>query len=338
MTSERVEHTQNSYGMRKGAREFPMMCVLSFVYICNARCPNCPYNNSDIRETYRDSLLMPEGIFKTIADQCGQYNTYIRISGGGEPMLHPKAVELMEYAKRKNARVGLITNGSLFTEENLYRLVHVGVDMIEFSVDAEDEVTYAMVRPGLDWKGLLENAGKAVKIRNEVKSQTKIIASVINQKGVDVKKAEKFWSRIVDEVQIRKYLTWGYVEDLSADATPYLEPEERIPCPWLFERLNIDTRGDVTICGEDIAFKEKFANVRDMSLREIWYHPQLEYFRKKHLARKGDEIPICKSCPDWKYRSWKHNYWKILETAEKKRIHKLRKLQVQGMEESIKDS
>jgi radical SAM protein with 4Fe4S-binding SPASM domain len=337
MVIERAGHTQKSYGMRKEAREFPMMCVLSFVYICNAGCPNCPYNNSDIRETYKNSLIMPEGIFKKIAAQCGQYNTYIRISGGGEPMLHPQAIELMEYAKKKKARVGLITNGSLFTEESLYRLVSAGVDMIEFSVDAEDDVTYAKVRPGLDWKRLVENAGKAVKMRNEVKSQTKIIASVINQKGVDVKKAEKFWSQVVDEVQIRKYLTWGYVKDLSADSSPYLEPEERIPCPWLFERLNIDTRGDVTICGEDIAFKEKFTNVRDMSLREIWHHPKFEYVRKKHLARKGNEIPICKNCPDWKYRSWKHNYWKIVETAEKKRRNKLRTLQVQGMEDSIKD-
>ena len=320
----RLEHTQDYYGIRPDAKEFPMMCVLSFVYICNARCPNCPYNNSEIRKTYKDALTMPEAIFKIIAEQCGEYNAYIRISGGGEPMLHPKAVELMEYAKKRKAKIGLITNGSLFTEESLERLIKAEVDMIEFSADAEDKTTYGRVRPGLDWERLLENAKKAVKIRNEAKSQTKIIVSVINQKGVDVKKAERLWSEIVDEVQIRKFVTWGYVKDLSANPTPYLEPEKRIPCPWLFERLNIDTRGDVTICGEDIAFKAKFANVKDMPIKEIWYHPKFEYYREKHLARKGDEIPMCKNCPDWKYRSWKHNYWKIVKTAEKKREEKIK--------------
>jgi len=312
-----MEHTQQTYEIRKEAQEFPMMCVLSFVYICNAKCPNCPYNNSDIRKTYKDVLIMPEDIFKIIADQCGQYNAYIRISGGGEPMLHPQAVQLMEYAKKRKAKVGLITNGSLFTEENLHRLIKAEVDMIEFSVDAGDRETYGKVRPGLDWERLLENTRGAIKIRNEMKSQTKIIASVIDQKGVGIKEAERFWSKIVDKVQIRKYLTWGYVRDFSADPTAYLEPEKRIPCPWLFERLNIDTRGDTTICGEDIAFKEKFANVKDMTIKQIWYHPKFVYARKKHLERKGHEIAICKDCPDWKYRSWNYNYWKIIKDADR---------------------
>lgn len=296
------------------------MCVLSFVYICNAKCPNCPYNNSEIRQTYKDAEVMPEEIFKIIADECGEYHSYLRISGGGEPMLHPKAVELMEYAKRVGARVGLITNGSVFTERSLRRLIKSKIDMIEFSVDAGDENIYQKVRTGLSWQELVKNVKNAIGIRNAIKSQTKIIASIINQKGVDVEKAEKIWSKIVDKVQIRKYLTWGYNKDLSADPTPYLKPEERIPCPWLFERLNIDTRGDATICGEDIAFKEKFANVKDISIKQIWHSDKFEYFRRKHIERKGHEIPICRNCPDWKYRSWQYNYWKVISDAERKRL------------------
>ena len=69
-----------------------MMVVLSFVYICNARCPNCPYNNSEIRSDYKDALIMPPQIFTRIADECGPYGTILRLSGGGEPMLHPQAV------------------------------------------------------------------------------------------------------------------------------------------------------------------------------------------------------------------------------------------------------
>lgn len=315
----RAEHQQRWYGIRPQAKDFPMMCVISFVYICNARCPNCPYNNSDIRTSYNDALIMPEDIFGIIADQCGQHNALIRISGGGEPMMHPKAVELMEHAKRQNAKIGLITNGSLFSEESLNRLIGAGIDMIEFSVDAGDRISYEKVRPGLDWGNLLNTVRLAIDIRNRTKSKTKIIASIINQKGIDTEKAARLWSEAVDKVQIRKYLTWGYVEDLSADPTPYLAPEQKIPCPWLFERLNIDTRGDVTVCGEDIAFKEKFANVKDTPIKEIWHSPKFEYFRGKHLMHAGHEIPLCNNCPDWKYRSWKHNYWKVLKTAEEKR-------------------
>ena len=45
-------HTQKTYAVREAAQEFPMMVVLPFIYVCNAQCPNCPYNNSDIRADY----------------------------------------------------------------------------------------------------------------------------------------------------------------------------------------------------------------------------------------------------------------------------------------------
>lgn len=319
MHDKRPEHTQEHYGFKEGAREFPLMVVLSFVYVCNARCPNCPYNHSTIRRDYKDALFMPEDLFKKIADECAPFGTYLRVSGGGEPMLHPKAEELILYAKAKGARVGLITNGSFFPGQSLENLIHAGIDVIEFSADAGDEPSYQKVRPGLEWNTLNRNVRTAVDIRNRVGSGTRIIVSVINQQDVDVKAAEAYWTPIADKVQIRKYLTWGYNPDHSADASPYLPPEERIPCPWLFERLNIDSLGNVTLCGEDIAFAEKFANIRDRSIQEIWNGKEFSEFRKKHLERRGHEIPICSRCPDWQYRSWQYNYWKILKDADKTR-------------------
>jgi radical SAM protein with 4Fe4S-binding SPASM domain len=299
--------------------DFPMMIVISYVYICNAKCPNCPYNNSEIRKDYKDALFMSKEVFRKIADECGPYHSLIRLSGGGEPMLHPNAVEDIIYAKERGAKIGLITNGSRFTEEGLKKIITAQVDAIEFSVDAGDANTYAKARPGLDWQVLNDNVKMAVKVRNELKSKTSIVASIINQDFVDVDSAEKYWKRIVDNVQIRKFLTWGYNEDHSADATPYLPPEDMVPCPWLFERLNIDSRGDVTLCGEDIAFKEKFANIFNNSIKDIWNGEHFNYLREKHLTGKGNEIGICSTCPDWQYRSWQHNYWKLLKNAEKNR-------------------
>ncbi len=320
-----IKHKQELYGIRPEAAEFPMMCVLSFIYVCNAKCPNCPYTETDIRSDYKDRLLMNEDTFKIIADQCGEYNAWIRLSGGGEPMLHPQAVELIEYSKKKNARVGLITNGSKFTEESSRRILEAGVDMIEFSVDASDPETYSKFRAGLDFGLLLSNVKRMVELRDKLKSPTKIIASGINQKEVDIEEVEKFWSPLVDNFQKRKYLTWGYTDSSkSADETPYLSPEEHIPCPFLFERLNIDSRGKVMVCGFDIAAVTDMGNVHDRSIKEIWHGEGFEHYRQKHLSNKGHEIELCKNCPDWKYRSWKHNYWKIVKNAEKKRKQRVK--------------
>jgi radical SAM protein with 4Fe4S-binding SPASM domain len=321
---EKIKHEQKKYGIRIKARKFPMMCVLSFVYICNAQCPNCPYTNSQIRVDYRDRPFMEEDTFKIIADQCGKYGAWVRISGGGEPMLHPKAIELMEYAKRVGAKVGLITNGSLFSIESSTRLLEAQIDMIEFSVDAGDAETYRKVRKGLRWGVLLENVKRMVELRNHLNSSTKIIASGINQVDVDINTVARFWEPIVDNFQKRKYLTWAINDpSKSADPAPYLPPDEMIPCPFIFERLNIDSRGKVMVCGFDIAARTDMGNVHEQSIQEIWHGKGFEYFRQMHLEKRGAEIGLCRDCPDWKYRSWKHNYWKILKTAEKNRLSKI---------------
>ena len=312
-----IAHHSDAYDIRPEAKEFPMMVVISFVYPCNAECPNCPYTNSNIREEYRDKPFMDEITFKKIADECGKHGAWIRISGGGEPMLHPQAIELIEYAKKVGAKIGLITNGSKFNETNSLRIVKAKVDMVEFSVDAADSETYAWARKGLNWGGLLDNVNQMVRLRNQIDSPTKIIASGINQNGVDIDLVEKFWRPLVDNFQKRKYLTWSFNDPSnSADPLPYLEPLDNTPCPFIFERLNIDSRGRIMLCGYDISATTNMGNIHKQSIQEVWNGKEFNFYRKKHLEKKGNEIEMCKKCPDWKYRSWNHNYWKVVDEAD----------------------
>lgn len=320
-----------NYGLRPEAANYPMMLVLSFVYPCNAECPHCPYTNSNIRDSYKDAPYMPEQIFKKIALESGQHSAFLRISGGGEPMLHPNATELLCFAKEVGCKIGLITNGSAFTEKKSIALLRAGVDMIEFSVDACDEETYARVRKGLKWDRLLRNVKRMIELRNKLKSNTKIIASGVNQQDVDIAKVEDFWRNEigVDNFIARKFLTWGENTTLddsrSADLTPYLNTDE-VPCPFIFERLNIDTRGNVMVCGYDIAANTSMGVVGKESIADIWHGEGFKFYRQKHLDNRGNDIKMCRTCPDWKYRSWHHNYWKVVKNAEQQRIETFQKL------------
>ncbi len=313
-----IEHTLPQYGFPPNAEHFPLMVVLSFVYICNAKCPNCPYNNSEVRDDYKDAIFMSEEVFKRIADQCGEHKALIRFSGG-EPMLHPKAVDYVLYARQQGARVGLISNGSCYDEEKLRKIIGSGVDTLEFSVDAGDAETYSWARAGLNWEKLNQNIATAMELREKLNSPTRILASIINQENVDVEAAQAYWTPRVDKVQVRKFLTWGYNKDKSGDSTPYLSPEEHIPCPIPFDRLYFNSRGDATLCIEDIGFTERFANIMDRSIADIWRGPELTALREAHLKRQGHTVRLCSNCTDWRFRSWQHNYWKMLKEIDAKR-------------------
>ncbi|ABR30374.1 radical SAM protein [Thermosipho melanesiensis] len=316
-------HVPKEYKMKEEAKEFPLMIVLSVSYVCNAKCPACPYTISTIREKYKNAQFVSEKLFKKIADECGKYGAFIRLTGGGEPMLHPNIVELIEYAKSVGAKIGLITNGSMFNEENTKRLLKANVDMVEFSVDAAKKEDYEKIRIGLNWEKLVENIERMVSLRNEMNSTTKIIVSAIVQQGINPDEILDFWKKRVDHVQLRKYLTWGMGDpSKSADPTPYLP--STAPCPWPFERMNVDTFGNVALCGYDIAFKTNFGNVMEKSIKEIWHSEAFEKVRQLHLSGRMDMIPLCRTCTDRKYRTWNYNYYKLVEIAEKNRKNNLK--------------
>src|SRR2546426_3292913 len=188
---------QRQYGLRPGAEEFPLMIVMSIIYPCNFGCPMCPYTdgNSEIRKFYRERKgdLFPVPLWQSIADECGHYGAWMRCTGGGEPMLHPQMVDMIEYAKGKGARVWLNTNGSMFgptpkLRKKLERLITAGIDLIEFSMDAADAKTYAKLRPPHGgaprnaeqwWSQHVNNVRAALELRKQFRSPTRVVVSII---------------------------------------------------------------------------------------------------------------------------------------------------------------
>lgn len=345
--------TRDYSTLRKDAREFPMMIVVATVYPCNFGCPNCPYSedNSDLRKTYSAAGgdYLPTDLWEKMAVEAGPYQAWLRCTGGGEPMLHPQMTEMIEFAKNQNCRIWLNTNGSLFgpgeaRRNKLQRLVQANIDVIEFSMDAGDAETYAIVRPPLKgakidhekrWVQQIDNIKFALETRKELKSTTRIVVSVIRQQIVKDKLdlIVKFWTEIgVDEVITRKFLSWDDNTKIelsnSADSILYsnLIDEYQEPCVWPFERLNVDTMGRVALCGQDISFRTShmFPNLKDASIQEIWLGETFTKYRKKHLAGKGRELFPCQNCSAWKagIRSWDYGWINVLDKSGSN-LHKM---------------
>lgn len=325
-----IVHTREQYGIEEGAEEFPLMVVLAVAYPCNAKCPHCPYTeeNSDIRLKYADQPYVDPELFRKIARECGEYNSFLRITGGGEPMMHPAGmVDLIEYAKSVGSRVWMNTNGSKIDEPKIDRLLACGTDMIEFSVDAGAPEHYAIVRKGLDWDNLVWTVRTIIRKRNATKSATRITASLVMQDIIKDRAQEyvDFWKHDVkvDEVITRKFLTWGSNTTIDGgkaiDETPYLDKTKGEPCPYPFQRLNVDSRGKIEVCGFDIIGRTNFGSCAEKPIREIWQGPEFTWWRQMHAERRGGEIPLCRECPDWQYRSWTHNYKKVYRQAGERR-------------------
>jgi pyruvate-formate lyase-activating enzyme len=312
------------YTLTAETRHFPKMVVMNTAYPCNAECPHCPYTptNSAIRTEprARQFPFIPWDIFQRIADETGSHKAILRFSGAGEPLLHPRCVDMVEYAKAAGCQVGLITNGSRMSAATAGRLLDAGTEMIEFSVDAADPATYDVVRKGLSFDQTLANIRRTVAMRDERRAETRLIVSVVDQQLVhhQIPEIVAFWDPIVDAVQVRKFLTWD-INDLarSGDITPYLDPEAA--CPFPFDRLLIDSNGEMRFCVYDIKARTTWGHVGTQTISSVWTGPDFDSLRTFHNERQLHRMEICEKCLDRQFRSWNYNYFHLRERAEQRR-------------------
>ena len=101
---------------------------------CNFKCRQC-FSKFGTKET------LPVEDWKKIVDNCiaGADMAEFNIAGG-EPMLYPGLVELVQYIRDKGVKVSLITNGSLMDEEWVKKYAGM-FDTIGFSVDSINDET-----------------------------------------------------------------------------------------------------------------------------------------------------------------------------------------------------
>lgn len=295
MATENAQHIQTD--------AFPRMVILEYSYVCNALCPACPYNYSGIRSAFSDTPFMRPDVFMRIVNECKKKDTLIRITGCGEPTLHPRLVADVAYAKQQGCKVALITNGTV-KKKALLAMLEARIDAVEFSVDAGTREDYEKVRPGLDWYSMVDKVQIAVNSANG----TRIIVSAVEQQGVNIDAVNRFWTgRNVDHVQIRRYLRWDAGPDKSANKAPLLE--KNAPCPSVFQRTSISPRGDVSYCNEDSWFKHTVGNVLTSSIAQIWKSPEMEKIRDAIRRKQYGATPMCMECRDRQYKSWGYDYF-----------------------------
>lgn len=315
-------HLPVEFGMKEGAEQFPLMVLAQVSNVCNSGCVHCWFNaNPRLRKRFGRKYMATE-LLRKIIDEIAERadpRPLLRITGTGEPFLMPELTETLVYAcARKKARVGVITNGSLLTPERSTRLIDAGMEALEISADAGDRESYERIRRGLRFETLIDNIEHMVAYRNKTKAGTRILVSIVeNTKEIEPAAARAFWLPRVDNVIMRKYLTYGQLSEEGYARETYLPPDERVPCPYPFERMPIMSDGVVTFCNFDVENGYAMGNVCNQTIAEIWRGAPYEAWRRLALAGRFEEVPLCDKCSDWKYKSWTHNFFKVLEHATK---------------------
>ena len=109
--------------------------IWNLIRRCNLTCKHCYATSAD-----KDfpGELNTEKVFE-VMDDLKDFGVPVLILSGGEPLMRPDIFEISHHAKDMGFYVGLSSNGTLITEDNIKDIVDVGYNYVGVSIDGTRE-------------------------------------------------------------------------------------------------------------------------------------------------------------------------------------------------------
>ncbi len=147
---------------------YPIYVEISSSGFCNHRCKFCALDYLG----YKSKLADFKNLKRAIRDMAKGGVKSIQFGGEGEPLLHPKIKEIVQYTKSQCLDVALTTNGTFLKEELLKDILPL-MTWIKVSIDAARPETHMKIhRPKVqDFNIIMNNLKRAVKIRKDLNSK-----------------------------------------------------------------------------------------------------------------------------------------------------------------------
>ncbi|WP_238375128.1 radical SAM/SPASM domain-containing protein [Vulcanisaeta thermophila] len=144
---------------------------------CNASCVYCPRTvlRSEWVSRFMDLKLYSHVIKELLS--MGSVR-YVHLQGWGEPLLHPNLSSIINEVRNK-VNFGLTTNGMLLNEHYARMLLESGIDVIAVTFAGAFPSTHNAIRRGCDFNILINNVRGLIKIKEMLKSDSRVIASYI---------------------------------------------------------------------------------------------------------------------------------------------------------------
>jgi radical SAM protein with 4Fe4S-binding SPASM domain len=304
----------------------PSWVVLHITNQCNLRCKHCYVDATKQNST----ALSFDKIKETLAklERMGAIDVIVT---GGEPFLHPKFVETLDYIRELGMSSEILTNGTLITADIACKLADIGVTQVLVSLDSSLPTVHDMLR-GVEgvWEAAvrgihnLKNAGVKV-IANTVVcrynlSNLQEMFPFLSKLGVDVWRLGTLFyvgraaGNDMISVSIREnmeilqqldeiYLAgnWPFMLSTTLDwealafSDDELAERKHICGMTMGKHLYIRCNGDVLVCDRlpDLVA----GNIYREELSQIWEKELISRWKKNSGV---DEIQRCGKCK-WKY-------------------------------------
>jgi MoaA/NifB/PqqE/SkfB family radical SAM enzyme len=154
---------------RRAAVPLPSFVQIEPVGQCNLRCQMCPIQFRTDGPPNGPPAFMPFERFTALVDQFPTM-AELQIQGLGEPTMHPRFFDMVEYAAARGIRVSTNSNLTLLTPARAERLVRSGLEWLHVSIDGATPETYERIRVRSDLGRVTRNLVHLVETKRRLGS------------------------------------------------------------------------------------------------------------------------------------------------------------------------
>lgn len=257
---------------------------------------NCNLNCSFCSKITRKKKYMSLEEYKKILNKIKDYTNYIYLHVKGEPLLHPKVIEMIKLAEQYNLKVNLTTNGVLFNKYAKELGKCNNLNKINFSLHSENNKD-----------NYLENIFNNIKY---LSTKTTVIYRLWTLKD---NKLDKKSTEIVDKIKDYYNLSTETVERIKREknikikSTIYVDKDNEFEWPTinshkscgfcyaLKTHIAILVDGTVVPCCLDSDGIINLGNIFDKSLEDIINSDRYKSLKESFQKRQPLEL-LCQSC------------------------------------------
>lgn len=245
----------------------PLCVDIEIAAVCDLACPHC----------YRASYATPDKViadelFYSLIDECVRLGVpSIKLNWRGEPLLHPRVIEFIRYAKDAGILDVIInTNATRLSDEMALELIEAGLDFLIISFDGTSAQSYEKNRPARVGENKFDTILRNIQGFMEKRREMGAVFPYVKVQMVDIDNSGdshhdlfQLFGQLVDEIQVSPYsergdndhdVSWwsdGVGLELSDSSGSKLISTGRRGCYQPFQRLMVTYDGRVSKCCYD---------------------------------------------------------------------------------------
>lgn len=297
---------------------------------CNHKCVMC-WDHSPRLAKQTPAWHMPfDRVAALLRDMAAMGTEEVWLAGRGEPLVHPRAKDILKLIGDLGLRSIITTNAGVLTEDLADRLCEWSLQQLSISIDSGTPETYAKVHGGAP-----EDRARILKLIERLSQRTEgkprlLVSMVLSQanfrelldlvrdaidhgatgvviggmrpvpfESADLALSEEDWAQVRRDLERAREMTHAAGVDLAADNIRPAEKPRSQSWPYadmacfIGHRFTvIDVHGDVHGC---CTCQNRLGSLEEAPFREIWHSQPYRSFRKvlREMPSTGLTPPRC---------------------------------------------